>query len=678
MAPSRRGTKAKTHVLKNTDLSTIIEPADQNEVAFTATKVVVTIGPACQDVETLCKILDAGATCARCDLTWGSLDFHKKSLSNLGEAMRKTRKLCAVVIDTIGRELIVNRPTVDEVDGWPKFDKGISVKAEDKVILSTKEGAKLEGNTLPVSYPKFTSMVQKGDTVFLGRYLVTGSEESSCYLTVEDVGKEDVVCTARNSAELDGLLTVFHTERSADTLQNVQNDLPILTDYDKQALKALLAHFEVDFVSLSFVREADDVHQAREFLDSLGHTTTKLMAKCETRQSLFNFQSIAQASDAIIMSRGNLGLDVLPEKMALVQKSVISNCNLMGKPVLITRVVDTMVNTPRPTRAEATDVANAVLDGVDGILLGAETLRGKYAVQTVQTVLAICHQAEKAFDHNYHFEHLMNEALEAETEGGMEALARSISATSLGSAERDGVESDLGRRLGSSLSLSRQHTGAPLLSKLESIASSAVRAADKVGASLIIVYTQSGRTASLVSKYRPPMPILTLVIPQLKNDGMRFQLVGRGVARQCQIQRGLLPVLAAPSPSGETLLNEAVQMSLRVGLVQPNDHIVVVQMISDALVVKILSVDEVGGGIKAIRPQSIMDMMKATAGVPDNEEYDEAESQRIGHTIGHPSVNAGMSRNLMHTNSIASQPNLPAKAPTAGIANTVIANGKAA
>lgn len=95
---------------------------------------------------------------------------------------------------------------------------------------------------------------------------------------VEEVGKEDVVCTARNSAQLDGLLTVFHTERSADALQNVQNDLPILTDYDKTALKALLAHFEVDFVSLSFVREADDMHAAREYLDSLGHTTTKVRA----------------------------------------------------------------------------------------------------------------------------------------------------------------------------------------------------------------------------------------------------------------------------------------------------------------------------------------------------------------------------------------------------------------
>ncbi len=99
---------------------------------------------------------------------------------------------------------------------------------------------------------------------------------------VEEVGKEDVSCTARNSADLDGLLTVFHTERSANTLQNVQNDLPILSDYDKKALKALLSHFEIDFVSLSFVREADDVHAAREFLDSIGHTATKVRT-CSAR-----------------------------------------------------------------------------------------------------------------------------------------------------------------------------------------------------------------------------------------------------------------------------------------------------------------------------------------------------------------------------------------------------------
>ncbi|KAK9828408.1 hypothetical protein WJX81_005360 [Elliptochloris bilobata] len=673
MPSSRRPNKVKTHVLKDCSLPSLLVPIDPNESDFTATKVIVTIGPACQDVDTLCKLLDAGATCARVDLTWGPLEFHKRSLVNLGEAMRRTRKLCAVMVDVVGREIILNRPSKIDEDGWPRFENPISVKATDKVTLTTgmvPEGA--AGNVLPVSYEKFTSMVQPGDTVFLGRYLVTGSEDSSLYLTVDSVGEKDVVCTAMNAGVLDGLITVFHTERSTDSLANLQNDLPILCPEDKAALEALQDEFEVDFVSLSFARTADDIVQAREFLDSAGLTTTKIIAKCETRQSLFNFKSIAGAADGIILSRGNLGLDVLPEKMALVQKSVISNCNLIGKPIIITRVVDTMCVAPRPTRAEATDVANVVLDGADGILLGAETLRGKYPVLTVETIMKICRQAEKVFDHVHHFDHLMQEAMEIADDTGAlggsgefaQYFARNVSQANLTPAMPSSLGNGVDDSDGQSLRSINRHDsqaqltraanlGSPLLSKLESIASSAVRAADKVGASLIIVYTRSGQTASLVSKYRPPQPIMTLVVPQLKNDGFKWHLEGRDTARRCLIQRGLLPVLAAPSQnSGESLLEEAVAMASRAGLVHAKDHIVVVQMLAGAFVVKIVSVDEGGYGIQAIRPKSLVDLMMATAGASKEEELGQDNGNgegRVGHTIGQPGLQP---RELTHVSSM--------------------------
>eukprot|EP00891_Asterochloris_glomerata_P003175 jgi/Astpho2/3175/e_gw1.00052.17.1_t len=560
--------KIRTHFLKNCDLPSLLEPAPAHEATWTATKVIVTLGPSCHEVDTLCQLLQSGATCARIDLTWGTLDFHKRSLRNLNDAMRKTRKLCAVMLDTVGREITVKREVQIDEMGWPVHDGAMSVGAGQKIILTTREGAEATSEVLPVSYPKFHSMVERGDTIFLGRYLVTGSEESSLFLHVDDVAGNDVVCTARNNASLDGLLTIFHTERSSDTLQNVQNDLQILSQEDKDALSQLANEFEIDFVSLSFTRSREDVTAARDYLDSLGMVHTKVLAKLETRQSLFAFRHITQEADGIIMSRGNLGLDVLAEKMALVQKALVQTCNIMGKPCIITRVVDTMVTAPRPTRqamAEATDIANAVLDGVDGILLGAETLRGRHPVAVVETILHICKQAEKVFDHSHHFEFLMQ--------------------------------------------ASDCHC-VPYMSKLESIASSAVRAADKVMASLIIVYTHSGQTAQLVSKYRPAMPILTLVIPQLKSDGHKWTLEGRATARQCQISRGLLPVLAAPSPSGETLLEEAVLMSAKVGLVRANDHIVCVQRIHEAYVVKIVSVNDKGTGIEDIRPKSLIDMMK--------------------------------------------------------------------
>ncbi|KAK9861213.1 hypothetical protein WJX84_011545 [Apatococcus fuscideae] len=645
---SRPYNRAKTHLLKADNLQSILEPADPRDATFTATKVTVTIGPSCQDVETICQLLMAGASCARCDLTWGSIDFHRRSLENLNEAMRRTRKLCAIMLDTVGRELIVERGAHLDETGWPIHDSNVSIAPNSKLVFTSKPDAEAGPGVLPISYSGLPTMAEKGDTIFLGRYLVTGSEDSSVYLTVEEVTETDVVCKSANQSPvvLDGLLTIFHTERSPDQVDNVQNDLPILCGVDMNALTALCADYEIDFVSLSFTRTADDVVAAREYLDSIGMTSTKLLAKLESRQALFNFQTIADASDGLIMSRGNLGLDVLPEKMALVQKAMVQNCNLMGKPLLLTRVVDTMVSSPRPTRAEATDVANAVLDGVDGILLGAETLRGKYPVATVETVLHICKQAEKVFDHNHHFEHLMQEAIEAEVRKGMggeaRRLAREVSHLSMGSdtTPPGGNSSSNLMNLGATID-------SPYMSKLESVASSAVKAADKVGASLIIVFTNTGTTANLVSKYRPPMPILTLVVPHIKSNTLSWKLEGRATARQCAIVRGLLPVLATPSPSGDALLQDAITMSAHNKLVGPNDHVVVVHMVHDAFIVKIVSLDKAGQSILQDQPESLIEMAKAQLGNQDEDEDEVAHATPGQQPVGHTTLGAPGQQSLI-------------------------------
>lgn len=538
---------------------------------------VVTVGPACQSVEALCELLEAGATCARVDLTWAPIEYHRISMQNLQEAMRRTRRLCAVMLDSLGRELMVKRKYGVDENGWPGIFDQLRVESGQRITITADASAECTNTVFPVTYAKFPAMAQAGDSIFVGRYLVTGADDSSLYLEVTEVTATEVICEAKNNAVLDGLLTIFHVERSTDTVSNLQNDLPCLTDFDRQAIQILASEFEVDFVSLSYCRDIGDIDEAREFLASIGADHTKLIAKCETRQSLMNFRSIAHAADGIIISRGNLGLDVQADKMAMVQKAMCSTCAILGKPAIITRVCDSMIGIPRPTRAEATDIANAVLDGVDGILLGAETYRGKYGLDCVRVTVAICREAEAVFDHHNHFEHL---AIESEytllatdtsqadgmgqaTGGGADPevprakLGRSPSGSSLmseaniGYAFSSAALNSLARTQSNVTIPGGAHPTISLSTKLESVAAAAVKTADKVGAALIVVVTHTGKTAALVAKYRPKQPIMTLVVPYLKRDKLKWVLEGRSTARQALITFGLMPVLATPAPSSE-------------------------------------------------------------------------------------------------------------------------------
>lgn len=511
---------------------------------------------------------------------------------------------------------------------------------------------KFSKDVLPISYSNFPDMVEPGDNIFVGRYLVSGADASSLYLRVDSATETTVTCTAQSSAVLSGLLTVFHTERSDGSVANQQNDLPPLTDYDKAALRELAREYDIDFVSLSYCREGDDVDETRAFLHSIGSASTKIIAKCETRQSLFHFRSILNTADGIIISRGNLGLDVPPEKMAIVQKSMISACIVMGKPSLITRVVDTMIVGPRPTRAEATDIANAVLDGVDGILLGAETYRGTYAIEAVKTTVAIAREAEAAFDHKAHFDYLGSEMSQFAAGEGSEGLtARAIRDDILRNASTASLQSEIQQfslvagMIPKQLQAANPSTATVAnvansasgtetldrLSKLEAVASSAVRAADKVGASMIIVVTQHGSAAALVAKYRPAVPIMTLVVPYLKRDGLHWKLEGRSAARQALLTSGLMPVLAAPTPNpgqGESLIEEALVLAVNQGVVQPDDHVVTISRAGAAeFMLKIVSVNETGTGIKQIRPKSLLNILRGHGQQVPAELFDDLEEQ---------------------------------------------------
>ena len=445
------------------------------------------------------------------------------------------------MLDTRGPEITVTKP--------PELE--IALVAGQTLVLTTDTSVPPSASQLPVSYERLPAILSPGDSIFLGQYLFTGSETSSVYLRVVSTDARTVTCEARNSATLGGLMLTVH-------LENVLTGIPSLPPHDVDAIRGWGARNSIDFLSLSFTQSGAEVAAARALLDACGLSDTLIMAKVENREGLCHIDEIADAADGIILSRGNLGVDLPPEKLFKVQKLAVMTCADRGKPCVITRVLDSMTDAPRPTRAEATDVANAVLDGCDGFLLGAETLRGAFPVETVRVVLSIAHEAERVFNATRYYKQLN---------------------------ARDGGPT-------------KEY------SHVESLASSAVRAAEKVAARLIIVFTQTGRAARLVAKYRPTVPILSVVVPRLRTDaGLHWRFTGLAQARQALIVRGLIPVLADPADSfsgmralsgeefsryGGGMLGKVVHRAGGMGLVAPGDRVVVVQRLGDTAVVKVL------------------------------------------------------------------------------------------
>ncbi|KAI8113426.1 hypothetical protein M9435_003428 [Picochlorum sp. BPE23] len=633
--------RAKQHFFMDAHMNEVIEPSVHDDSTLgCGTKVVVTLGPASQSVDVMCQLLAHGMSCARLDLTWGSIAFHKTTLKNLAMAMRRTKKLCAVWVDTSGREIIVERRTTVDESGWVALDKTpFDFVKGATVTLTTKSVEDATPSLLPVNIKQLPKLVRPGQHLQVGRFMATGAEGGSLFLQVTSVSEEDITCVAMNDASLVGLLTVIVSHREYELTHHSQDlnvELPLFTQGDLEYLKEFGKEFELDYVSLSYCNSAADITEARETLDRMGLDQTKIIAKVERKAAIHNYEEIIALADGILLSRGNLGIDFEPEEMAHLQKKCIIRCNAIARPIILTRFVDTMVNTPRPTRAEATDVANAVLDGVDGVMLGAETLRGLYPVETVDTVSKLCRCAEQYFDYRSHHEDLMGEAFDEEI-----SLERSFYSTNslsdltadsfshmqslkpiqveqlekkhdddLGSpsvldSDVDGVTkvSSFGllpitRGSSDAQLLKIEDFGAPYMSKVESIASSAVRTAEKINAGLIIVFAQSGRTASLVSKYRPPMPVVSVVVPTLQSDKLGWKLEGKYLARQCLIMRGITPLMAAPmSGGGSGLLCEAVAAASAQGLVRPMDYAVAILSEHGNFVVKVVKVDAEGTGI---------------------------------------------------------------------------------
>ncbi|CAM9587014.1 unnamed protein product [Ectocarpus sp. 4 AP-2014] len=472
-------------------------------VPIPLTKIVATIGPASEQLEPMQKVVDAGMRVMRINFSHATFEEAHLRLANLRASKGKHVKACigeynmrGVLIDTQGPEI---RTGNVEDGGKITMVQGSTIE----LTTNPEYSDKCTASQLFVSYYGLTGAVKVGSAVLLDDGLVS--------LRVTDVRQESVTCLVENSARL--------KSRRGVNLPGTKVDLPALSEKDKVDITFGIQN-DIDFVAASFVRKAEDVRSIRRFIDDVhrqhwpeDRPTARIISKIENLEAVDNFDEILELSDGIMVARGDLGVELPPEQVTNLQKKMVRQCNRVGKPVIVaTQMLESMQTNPRPTRAEVSDVTNAVYDGADAVMLSGESAQGKYPVESVEMMRCIIDEAESWKGSNP--ELVLPDAAEP-------------SATS----------------------------------EMEGIASATVHAARSLKAKLIVVVTKKGYMARLVAKFRPNVPVMC-ICPDRK------------VGRQLILHRGLHPVVL-DEPDSPSTQADAVQLAKGAGFCKAGDTVIV-------------------------------------------------------------------------------------------------------
>lgn len=340
------------------------------------TKIICTIGPACEDEETLTKMCMAGMNVARLNFSHGTHEEHKKKIELIKMVRERLGLPIAIMLDTKGPEYRIGM-----------FEnKSVSLKEGDRFIFTTDD---VMGNTqmVSVNYKHLTEELSAGDTVTVNNGLVV--------FQVDHIENSNVVCTV----QVGGVLS----DKKSMSFPNKVLHHAFLSDQDKSDLIFGLEN-EIDFVAASFVSTGSDVKELREYMDAHNGADVDIIAKIENRAGVDNIDDICQIADGIMVARGDLGVEIPFVEVPSIQKYLIKKCRLLGKRVITaTEMLESMIYNPRPTRAEISDVANAVYDGASAIMLSGETAAGKYPVEAVKSMAEIAHFTEQRIDYKHWF-----------------------------------------------------------------------------------------------------------------------------------------------------------------------------------------------------------------------------------------------------------------------------------
>lgn len=447
------------------------------------TKIICTIGPSCDNLETLKQMIKNGMNVARLNFSHGTHEEHAGRVQLIRQAAEEVGAIVGIMLDTKGPEIRT---------GLLEKEK-ILLETGKNIILTTED---IKGNEerLSISYKGIIDDVKSGTKLLLADGLIE--------LEVISINGSEILCKIVNGGEIGSRKNV--------NLPGVVVNLPAVTEKDIADINFAVEH-GFDFIAASFVRTSSDVLAIKKILEE-NDSDIQIIAKIENHQGVDNIDEILKVADGIMVARGDMGVEVPAEEVPLIQKMIIQKCNRIGKPVITaTQMLDSMINNPRPTRAETTDVANAIFDGTDAVMLSGETASGKFPLEAVTMMSKISIRTERAL----------------------------------------GFEEILGRK-----------EIAPMRTVTDAISHATCTTAQDLGANAIITSTKSGYTARMVSKYRPKAKIIA-VTPKME------------VLRKLSLVWGVAPLLVTETQGTDEMISAAIETALNAQLIKGGELVVI-------------------------------------------------------------------------------------------------------
>ena len=449
------------------------------------TKIICTLGPAVDDEEMIRKLILAGMNAARFNFSHGTHESHLAQLTKLKRVRDELGIPVAAIMDTKGPEIRIKT-----------FKDGrIELKKDDTFTLTTAE-CEGDASRVSVTYANLHNEVAPGNHILVDDGLID--------LLVQEIKGQEIVCVVENGGPL--------SNNKSINIPNVHILLPSLTEKDKEDLKFAVEN-DFDFIAASFVRKASDVEDIRAWLDECGGEKIRIISKIENREGVDNLEEIIQASDGVMVARGDLGVEIPAQEVPILQKKMIKATTMAGKPVITaTQMLDSMIRNPRPTRAEVSDVANAVFDGTSCVMLSGETASGKYPIEAVEAMVSTVKAAESAINYWGRF---------------------------------------------------REHSLEPGVSTInDAITHTCCMTAMDLNATAILAPTESGYTAKVISRFRPACPIVAVCQSEK-------------VRRQLAISWGVHSYLTGFVDSTDRLFSMSVEVARKEGAVKCGDTVVI-------------------------------------------------------------------------------------------------------